>query len=68
MGFRVSPIMLLILAYVPGALLPLVMMYSRGLGSPVIVWFFMLFWVIYVFMLLVTAYLTSRRGVVRNEH
>ncbi|WP_052833811.1 hypothetical protein [Staphylothermus marinus] len=60
MSSHKNPVILLILAYIPGLLLPLIMEYSSVSGNPVIAWLYMLFWVIFVFILLITAYLISR--------
>ncbi len=49
---------LLLLAYIPGIFLPLVM----SLGETLVSWFFMGVWVLYVFILLIIAYLIDRGG------
>lgn len=55
-------LILLILGYLPGLLLPLVSSSDiEFLGVP-IVWLYYIGWVIYLFVLLVTAYMIDRRG------
>ena len=51
-------LLLLLLAYIPGIFLPLVM----SLGETLVSWFFMGAWVLYVFILLIVAYIIDRRG------
>jgi len=56
-SFR-KQLLLLLLAYIPGVFLPLVM----SLGETLVSWFFMGAWVLYVFILLIVAYIIDRRG------
>ncbi|MCD6301742.1 MAG: hypothetical protein J7L82_06720 [Staphylothermus sp.] len=49
-------LLLLILAYIPGILLPRII----NLGNVVVSWFFMGTWVVYVFILLIIAYAIDR--------
>lgn len=51
-------LLLLLLAYIPGIFLPFVM----RLGETLVSWFFTGVWVLYVFILLIVAYIIDRGG------
>jgi len=51
-------LLLLLLAYLPGVFLPFIM----SIGETLISWLFMGAWVIYVFILLIIAYIIDRGG------
>lgn len=51
-------LILIILAYIPGLLLPIIHMLT---SDPLTTWFFMIIWIIYVFVLLVINYAKEGR-------
>ncbi len=53
---------LLILGYLPGLLLPFVSSSDLRINGVPIVWFYYVGWVLYLFVLLVLAYIIDRRN------